>query len=151
MLPISSIKPRPDRRLLLCILPAVVLGVVYELCLGPRHDYTGHFGAGYAGTLGALAVWLKLLSQERFAAWSTFSLVPVCLGCIFLGACLEATAFRIAKFDELDFCNQSLGAVLAAAVALAYTGQLKPPDAVLDKVVLVAVVLLGIGGFFAFA
>jgi hypothetical protein len=147
----NSTKTASDPRLTLCVVPAVLIGVLYELCLGPRHDYTGHFLAGYAASLGAAAVWLKTLSAERYARWSTQSLVPGCFICILIGAFLEATAFRIAKFDEIDFCNQSLGSVLAAVIAAAYSGDVKPADAVFDHVTIVAVILLGIGAFFAVA
>ena len=140
-----------DFHVTLCIVPPVAASVLYEVFLGPRHDYTGHFAAGYAGSLAAILVWLKTLSSERFRRWSTFSLVPLCLVCILIGAFLEATAFRIAKFDEVDFCNQSLGAVLAAVVALAYTGSDKPSDRMFDRGVVAAVILFSIGCFFAVA
>ena len=46
------------------ILPAVAAGAVYEYFLGHRHDYTGHFLAGYGGTLGTLMVWLRLVPEK---------------------------------------------------------------------------------------
>ena len=134
-----------------CVVPVLIIGAGYELFLGPRHDYTGHFVAGYAGSLGAMAVWLKTLSADRFRSYGVFGLGAGCIVCILIGAFLEATAFRIAKFDEIDFCNQSLGAVLATMVLLRFTGDAKPADAVFDQMVLIAVILLGIGGFFAVA
>jgi hypothetical protein len=135
----------------LSVAPAALCGLAYEIFLGPRHDYTGHFLAGYAGSLGAISVWLKTLSSEQFRRWSLLGLPLACLACVLIGAGLEATAFRIAKFDEIDFCNQSLGAVLAAAVAMAFAGEAKPPDAVFDRVLIVAVAFLGVGSIFAVA
>lgn len=140
-----------DRKLLLAILPAIVAGVVFELFLGHRHDYTGHFAAGYGGTLGAAMVWLRVLPAERFGRRSASSLLPLCLVCIGLGALTEATIFRLAKFDEVDFCNQSLGAVLATVAAMAYVGPQKPPDRDFDFGLIAAIVFLGAGGCFAVA
>ena len=140
-----------DCKLLLTTLPALLAGVVFELFLGHRHDYVGHFAAGYGGSLGLIMVALRLLPTERFGAMSTWSLVPLCLFCIGLGAITEATIFRLAKFDEVDFCNQSLGAVLAAAAALAYVGPQKPPERQFDFSLIAAIAFLGAGACFAFA
>ena len=104
--------------LLVTILPAAAAGVVFEYFLGHRHDYTGHYLAGYGGTLGATMVWLRTVPEQRYSARSTWGVLCLCLACIGLGAIFEATIFRLAKFDEVDFCNQSLGAVIAAGAAL---------------------------------
>ena len=69
---------------------------------------------------------LAVLPAARFKEWSTIVVVPVCLASIALGAALEASAFRLAKFDEVDFCNQSLGAVLAVLLGWAFTHDTKP-------------------------
>ncbi|HUE75083.1 MAG TPA: hypothetical protein VMP01_29715 [Pirellulaceae bacterium] len=140
-----------DRRLLVATLPALLAGVVFKLFLGHRHDYTGHFLAGYGGTLGLTMFALRVLPAERFGSLSTWSLVPLCILCIGLGAITEATIFRLAKFDEVDFCNQSLGAVLAAAAALAYVGPQKPPQRHFHFGLIAAIAFLGAGGCFAFA
>ena len=137
--------------LLVTILPAAAAGAVYEYFLGHRHDYTGHFLAGYGGTLGALMVWLRTVPEKRFAAVSTWSIVPICLACIGLGAIFEATIFRLAKFDEVDFCNQSLGAVIAAAAALFLADQQKPAVRLMDIGLIVGIVFLGAGGVYAVA
>jgi hypothetical protein len=82
---------------------------------------------------------------------STVWIVPVCLACIALGAVTEATIFRLAKFDEIDFCNQSLGAVLAGLAALGYLelGTLRTNE--ISGGLIVGIVFLGLGGCFAVA
>ena len=138
-------------RLLLAIAPALAIGALFELFLGHRHDYTGHLLAGYGGTLGAFMVWLRQLNGPAFGRWSVRGNVPLCLGCILLGVATEATIFRIAKFDEIDFCNQSLGAVLAALVGLAYAGQRELPGREFDHGLIAAIAFLGAGGCYAVA
>src|SRR5262245_61818332 len=94
-----------DRKLFLAIASAVFVGAMYEIFLGHRHDYTGHYAAGYGGTLGAMMVWLRMMPAARYGRLSTWSILPLCAACIGLGAICEATIFRLAKFDEVDFCN----------------------------------------------
>jgi hypothetical protein len=125
--------------------------IVYELFLGHRHDYTGHFAAGYGATLGALILWLRLLERDSFVRRSSRWIVPVCLLCITGGAVAEATAFRIAIFDEVDFCNQSIGATLAAVCAMSCAGRDLPPEKLMDRGLIAGVVFLGIGGVLAVA
>lgn len=137
--------------LLVTILPAMAAGAVYEYFLGHRHDYTGHFLAGYGGTLGALMVWLRTVPEKRYAVIGTWSIMPICIACIGLGAIFEATIFRLAKFDEVDFCNQSLGAVIAAAAALFLAGSQKPAVQLMDIGLIVGIVFLGAGGVYAVA
>lgn len=138
-------------KILLALVPAAAVAVLFELFVGHRHDYTGHYLAGYGGTLAAAMVWMRQLSPAAFGRWSVVGIVPGCLVCIGLGAITEATIFRLAKFDELDFCNQSLGAVLASCVALGYAAAAKPPDWQLDIATIVGIAFLGAGGVFAFA
>lgn len=133
------------------ILPAIAAGAVYEYFLGHRHDYTGHFLAGYGGTLGALMVWLRLVPERRFGMLGLWSIVPICLACIGLGAIFESTIFRLAKFDEVDFCNQSLGAVIAAGAALCFADSQKPAAWLMDLGLVVGIVVLAAGGIYAFA
>ncbi len=142
---------RIDPYLAIGIVPALIVGVLFEVFLGHRHDYTGHFAAGYGGTLGAVMVWLKSMSEPQFGRFGTLSIIPICLACIVLGAFMEATAFRIAKFDEIDFFNQSLGAVLAALAATAHVGIPKLPDQVFDSGLIVGIVFLSAGCCFAVA
>jgi hypothetical protein len=133
------------------VIPALAVGIVFEFFLGHRHDYTGHFAAGYGGTLGAMMVMFRIQSGEQYRRFGTWSVVLMCLACILLGAVAEATAFRIAKFDEIDFCNQSIGAVLAGVATLAGVGRTKPPDRLLDIVLIIGIVFLGVGGCYAVA
>lgn len=96
-------------------------------------------------------VYLRLIPEKPFARWGLISLIPTTLVCILIGVLAEATAFRIAKFDEVDFFNQSLGAVLAAIVVVPYTDCQRPPDREFDYGVIVAIVYLSLGGCFAVA
>jgi hypothetical protein len=136
---------------LLSCLPALAILLLYEVLLGHRHDYTGHFAAGYGATLAALMLWLRALSPESFSRYAALALGPMCVAAILVGALAEATAFRIAKFDEIDFCNQSLGAVLATVVAAAYVGQNKPRESALDFGMVIGIAFLSAGGCFAVA
>lgn len=133
------------------ILPAAAAGAVYEYFLGHRHDYTGHFLAGYGATLGAIMVWLRTVPEKRYAVLSAWGVVPLCVVCILLGAILEATMFRLARFDEVDFCNQSFGAVFAAAAALVLVQDPKPQVRLMDIGLIVGIVFLGVGGIYAVA
>lgn len=96
------------------IVPVVVLGWTYHVFLEHRSDYLGHFLAGYGGTLGLLMVVLVAWPSSNIARQAFF----ITLASIGIGAVCEATIFRIAIFDRVDFCNQSIGAVLAGFAAL---------------------------------
>lgn len=137
--------------LVVTILPAAAAGAVFEYFLSHRHDYTGHFLAGYGGTLGAIMVWLRTVPEERYSVLSNWCIVPICVACIGLGAVFEATIFRLAKFDEVDFCNQSLGAVFAAGAALVLVQDPKPQVQLMDFGLIVGIVFLGAGGVYAVA
>ncbi len=143
--------PTRTALLLATILPAAAAGMAFEWFLGHRHDYTGHFLAGYGGTLGALMVWLRIVPENRYADLSIWSMVPICVACIGLGAIFEATIFRLAKFDEVDLCNQSLGAVIAAGAALVLAEKQKPSVQLMDIGLIVGIVFLGAGGVYAVA
>ncbi|MBX7167646.1 MAG: hypothetical protein K1X74_15050 [Pirellulales bacterium] len=91
----------------------------YAGWLGQRSDYLGHFLAGCGGTLGVAVLALLAISGEiQRRAGATVVLLAV-LACVALGGVFESTLYRLAKFDEVDFCNQSLGAVVAGAIAQA--------------------------------
>jgi hypothetical protein len=99
----------------------------------------------------AAMVWLRQLSPIAFPRWSVLGNLLLCLGCILIGAFTEATAFRIAKFDELDFCNQSLGAVLASLSSLFFAGNVRPDVRELDRIVILGIAFFGAGAVFAVA
>lgn len=100
------------------IVPALAIAFGYGIWLGHRTDYVGHFLAGAGGALALLSIaaFSIRLSSGIALGWPV---VGICLLAIALGAVTEATIFRNAKFDEVDFANQSLGAVLAGLGVLA--------------------------------
>lgn len=119
------------------------LGVlVFVALLGERSDYAGHFIAGYGGTLGLFALPLALLGPPLRREPLLLVLVAIAIG-----AGLEATIFRLAQFDPVDFFNQSLGAALAGIAVLGR------PRAVLPAVVafVLALAFLSLGARLAFA
>jgi hypothetical protein len=132
------------------VLPALVTALLFYLALGHRRDYLGHFAAGYGATLCAAAVHLAALPAARYGRFAAVGLLACTVACIAAGAVAEATVFRLAKFDEIDFCNQSLGAVLAGSGALALAGAEKPSDAMLWTSVTVGAAFLAAGAYFAF-
>lgn len=143
----------PNQRslLLIAIIPALIVGVLYEMFLGHRHDYVGHFLAGYGATLAAGMLSLRVLPAESFEQQALCWLVPFCLLCIGGGAILELTAFRLARFDEIDFCNQSLGAVLAVACGTAYVTRTKLPLPQFDYALIAGIAFVGVGACYAVA
>lgn len=131
------------------IVPALLLALGFNYFLGHRSDYLGHFAAGYGGTLAGLVIVLAAMPAAWFRRFGVWTIVPACLVAIGIGAIAEATVFRIAKFDEIDFFNQSLGAVLAGLVMLNTIGDSKPRDAVLGITAIVGVVFLFVGYYYA--
>ncbi|MFO1063156.1 MAG: hypothetical protein U0892_04700 [Pirellulales bacterium] len=141
-----------DRRFtLLCLIPGITATLTFELFLGHRHDYSGHFAAGYGASLVAGLLFLKNLpstaSQTSRRRW----IVPLCVIFIGLGVLTEATIFRIACFDVVDFCNQSLGAVLAACLFPAYATKSNPNSSAFEAGIIIGAVFLGAGGVLAVA
>ncbi len=133
----------------LVIGPALVVSLMYYFLLGHRRDYLGHFAAGYGGTLSALTIAVAILPTgwyRRISVWIIFPIVIVCIG---LGAVTEATVFRLAKFDEIDFCNQNLGAVLAGLAVLHLAGGKKIDDIAVWIGVAVGGCFLLLGFYFA--
>jgi len=65
-----------------------------------------------------------LVSRDIEAAPLSRIVLLLLIGAIGLGAFFEASIFRIAIFDPIDFCNQSLGAAIAALAFLANPPQL---------------------------
>jgi ammonia channel protein AmtB len=98
-------------------IPPLLVLFSFEFFLGHRHDYSGHYLAGYGATFIAAMLGLRNGKWDHVIRNSLpYLLVPFCLLCILGGGFTEATIFRLAKFDEVDFFNQSLGAVLALLV-----------------------------------
>lgn len=137
--------------LTILIAPAVLAMVIFEVWLGQRHDYTGHFAAGYGATLASGAFGRRVVTPERYRRISGSALIWLCLGCILLGALTEATIFRLARFDAVDFCNQSLGAVLAAICLAPFAGPAPPAAGQLDAGLIAGIAFVGVGACYAVA
>lgn len=93
----------------ICVV-AVSTAIGYRLLWDDRLDYLGHYLGGFGGTL----ILFSLLSK-RGAGRFRWNAVGIAYLAIAIGAVTEATIFRVAIFDPMDFFNQSLGAVAAAA------------------------------------
>lgn len=132
------------------IIPAGCMLFLYECFLGHRQDYAGHFAAGYGATFVILIMWLSVRSASWKPQRKWLLLSPLCASAILVGAVAECTVFRIAEFDELDFCNQSIGAVLAAIVAGAFMGCAKPCTTSFRAAMVVGIGFLSIGAVLAF-
>ena len=143
-------------------IPPLAVLILFELFLGHRHDYSGHYLAGYGATFIAALLALRVAWGTSFRQWIQYLIVPFCLLCILGGVFTEATIFRLAKFDEVDFFNQSLGAVLAMLVVQIFVEtSLKNLDITnshsqalarwCDGGIVLGVIYLGLGGFLAFA
>lgn len=141
--------------IVLDILPALAVSLLYYLLLGYRRDYLGHFAAGYGATLTATALLLAIvvtaLSPDQFRHIVPSIAVAATVLCIGAGAVTEATIFRFAKFDEIDFCNQSLGAVIAGVVAIAIAGEAKSTGPTFRWAVATGIVFVLVGAYFAFS
>ena len=86
---------------------------------------------------------------QRFRRFAVWVVVPTTVICIAAGAGAEATVFRLAKFDEIDFFNQSLGAILAGLVGMCLVRDTKPIDMELRLVIVTGALLLAVGAYFA--
>ena len=138
-----------QRSLLLTILPAALVALAFGVFFVERRDYLGHFAAGYGATLGLFLLVAAALPRDRFTRWLAWLALPVTAVAIALGAVCETTMFRLAKFDEVDFCNQSLGAVLAILACLAALPA-KPSDVRTAVLGIVASAFLAVGFYYAF-
>ena len=100
--------------------PPALAGVIglaaYAPFYGRRNDYPGHFIAGFAGQLLLLALF-GLITRRPLVGWALIALA-IAIG---IGAITEATIFRLAVFDPVDFFNQSLGATTATAAVIGMT------------------------------
>jgi hypothetical protein len=137
------------RSILPTFLPALFIGAGYLVFLGYRHDYLGHYAAGFGATLAALAVAVKEVPDQRFRERVPARVLLLTLACIGGGAYAEATVFNIAKFDEVDFCNQSVGAILAGLGFLANIGENKPDAAFFLLEFYAGIIALLVGFYFA--
>lgn len=119
---------------------AGVTGVAFLIFFPHRSDYAGHYLAGLGATLMMLGTTLWL--SGRSLRWLGVALVIVA---ILFGVATEATVFRIAIFDPVDFSNQSIGAIAAGWLMIDVTRR----RAGVTAAALGLVVLIG-GVFFAF-
>lgn len=139
----------PAIAFLMSTVPAVVVALLFYFLLGHRRDYLGHYAAGYGGTLGFIAVVLAAIPQARFGRLAVLAVVPCTVLCIAGGTLTELTVFRLAKFDEIDYCNQNLGAILAGLATMRIAGNAKPSDSVLRAVISIGLLFLIAGVYFA--
>lgn len=123
----------------LAVAAVAVAGVAYRAAFPDRPDYAGHLLAGAGGTLLLLAVVVAVLGP---GPWRVVGVVAVA---VLLGVGTEATIFKYAEFDPVDFANQSVGAVLACAGFLGARRDDLPLAAV------AGLVLLAAGFHYAFA
>lgn len=137
------------RAVVFACLPSLVVCLIYYVLFYYRRDYLGHYAAGYGGTLCAIAAFYGAIPARRFVRWAPALLFLCVILCIAGGTLTEATVFRLAKFDEVDYCNQNLGAVLAGLVGAGPLGHDKPDDTILRGWVVVGGFFLVLGGYFA--
>lgn len=142
-------KPQLITTLVVSIAPTILVSVLFYILLSHRRDYLGHYAAGYGGTLGLTAIVLAAIPATRFEQMAPWAVVPCTILCIAAGTVTEATVFRLAKFDEVDYCNQNLGAVLAGFVAVYLTNSTKPSDVAFRCLTAISAISLLIGGYFA--
>ena len=129
--------PAPVAAIAVVVAPATA----YVVFLGYRRDYAGHYLSGLGATL--LLVCASWAFRPGRGTWTP---LLVALTAIVLGATTEATIFREAIFDPVDFANQSLGALAAGGAIL--DRRLEARDVALLP--LVGIVIVGAGFFFAF-
>ena len=97
-------------------LAGILSVAAYAPFFGRRNDYPGHFIAGFGGTLLLLSFVCAILPR-RPEKWAVGAMAVA----VAIGGLTEATIFRLAIFDPVDFFNQSLG---AATVTLAVLGSI---------------------------
>lgn len=94
-----------------CLSMAVATSLIFALLFPYRTDYAGHYLSGFAGTLMVLSLFVMAGSQDGVA-------IAIGVGAIGLGWITEATIFKLAIFDPVDFLNQSLGALVAVTIVI---------------------------------
>jgi hypothetical protein len=145
----ANVTPTLKHVLAVTILPTLFVSLLFYTLLGHRRDYLGHFAAGYGGTLSAITVVLAAIPATAFERLAAVAVLSCILLCIAAGTVTEATVFRLAIFDEVDYCNQNLGAVLAGLVAINVARGDKPSDMVLRFMVATGAIFLLVGAYFA--
>jgi hypothetical protein len=73
----------------------------------------GHFSAGAGATMAFIVTVLAFVQRPSSSLVALLLVVCVCLGAV-----TEATIFRLAVFDRIDFALQSAGAALAAMLLM---------------------------------
>ena len=131
------------------VLPAAFVGILYLSLFGYRGDYLGHFAAGFGATLATLAIAVVKIPDSLFSQRCAGRVLLMTVACIVAGAFAEATVFNIAKFDEVDFCNQSLGAILAGIGLLANIGDAKAAGDFFRAECYAGLIALLVGFYFA--
>lgn len=107
--------------------------------------------AGLGGTLIAIVGAHRLLADHPDPPPLTRIILLVCLGSIAVGTFTELTMFRLAKFDEVDYFNQNIGAVLASLSCLSVLPEPGETAPSLTYVILIGVCFLLAGFFYAFS
>ena len=133
------------------LLPALLLAVAYIIFLGDRTDYAGHYMAGFGGTLFWIAAAFHLRQNQSPKISPELLTALVVLACIAFGTLLEATVFRLAKFDEVDYFNQNLGAIIAGISSLAVHADPETSPAAVLPSMIIATIFLFAGFVYAFA
>ncbi|HSV38177.1 MAG TPA: hypothetical protein VLI04_05405 [Nocardioidaceae bacterium] len=103
---------RDAAALLGCIATLSAVIVAIRLAFPSHPDYMGHFSAGAGATMAFL------VTVVAFTQWTPHLVAGLLLLCVGMGVGTEATIFRLAAFDRMDFALQSAGAALAAMVLL---------------------------------
>lgn len=135
------------------LLVGAALGLVaagYLLFLRHRTDFPGHLLAGYGATLGAVGLLPCVVPAAAWRRHGPGLVAAGTLACVAAGIGLEATLFRIACFDPVDTCNQSLGAAIGGLSVLLVATPERPPPATVAVGVLLSGAALAAGFLLAF-
>lgn len=94
----------------MAVVVAILVGFMLLISLGfpSRPDYVAHFAAGAGATMMGLAVITAVVRRPHPGF-----VLALGVAAIGMGAAAEATVFRLAAFDPVDFGLQSSGAAIA--------------------------------------